>query len=68
MDMTVQPARKPGSVKTVLSRPIVDSDVSKMEDGSVILTIVAQDVYSEKSRQRYDITLSRAEIELLARA
>jgi hypothetical protein len=37
------------------------------DNGDVTVSIIADDIYSNKSKQRYQITLTEAEIGILAR-
>jgi len=38
------------------------------EDGEVTVSIIADDIYSKNSTQRYQITLTETEISILSRA
>ncbi|WP_292195701.1 hypothetical protein [Mesorhizobium sp.] len=37
------------------------------ENGDVTISIIAEDIYSKNSLQRYQITLTKAEISILSR-
>ncbi|WP_189546318.1 hypothetical protein [Mesorhizobium sp. M2E.F.Ca.ET.209.01.1.1] len=42
-------------------------DVQIDENGDVAVSIIADDIYSKNSTQRYQITLTEAEISILSR-
>lgn len=67
MRLSAQPARKPGSPKSLYSAPLQIEDVQIDENGDVTVSIIADDIYSKNSTQRYQITLTEAEITLLSR-
>lgn len=49
MRLSAQPGRKPGSPKSIYSAPLQIDD----ENGDVTVSIVADDIYSKQSKQRY---------------
>ncbi|MGX5803707.1 hypothetical protein ACWGS9_21025 [Bradyrhizobium sp. Arg314] len=65
--LSAQPARRPGSPKCIYSAPLQIEDVQIDENGDVTVSIIADDIYSKNSTQRYQITLTEAEISILAR-
>lgn len=67
MRLSAQPARKSGSPKCIYSAPLRIEDVQIDENGDVTVSIVADDIYSKHSKQRYQITLTEAEISILSR-
>jgi hypothetical protein len=67
MRLSAQPARKSGSPKCIYSAPLQIEDVRIDENGDVTVSIVADDIYSKNSKQRYQITLTKAEIGILFR-
>lgn len=67
MRLSAQPARKPGSPKCIYSAPLQIEDVRIDENGDVTVSIVTDDIYSKNSKQRYQITLTEAEICVLSR-
>lgn len=64
--LSAQPARRPGSPKCIYSAPLQIEDVQIDENGDVTVSIIADDIYSKNSTQRYQITLTEAEISILA--
>ena len=67
MRLSTQPARKPRSPKCIYSAPLQIDDVQIDENGDVTVSITADDIYSKNSTQRYQITLTEAEVSLLSR-
>ncbi|RUX34084.1 hypothetical protein EOA23_03865 [Mesorhizobium sp. M2A.F.Ca.ET.042.01.1.1] len=65
--LSAQPARKPGSPKCIYSAPLQIEDVRIDENGDVTVSTIADDIYSKNSTQRYQITLTEAEVSLLSR-
>lgn len=70
MQISVRPGKKEGFPKTIFDRPVdtddVDLDVD--DDGNVIMTIVADDIYAPKSTRRYSIKLDEEDLEAILRA
>ncbi|TIR18280.1 MAG: hypothetical protein E5X34_22125 [Mesorhizobium sp.] len=67
MRLSTQPGRKLGTPKCIYSAPLQIDDVQIDENGDVTVSIIADDIYSKQSKQRYQITLTEAEIGLLFR-
>ena len=67
MQLSTQPGRRPGSPKCIYSAPLQIDDVQIDENGDVTVSIIADDIYSKNSTQRYQITLTEAEVSLLSR-
>jgi len=67
MQLFTQPGRRPGSPKCIYSAPLQIDDVQINENGDVTVSIIADDIYSKNSTQRYQITLTEAEVSLLSR-
>ena len=65
MRLSTQPARKPRSPKCIYSAPLQIDDVQIDENGDVTVSITADDIYSNKSKQRYQIIMTEAEIGIL---
>ncbi|RWB65302.1 hypothetical protein [Mesorhizobium sp.] len=63
--MLAQPGRKPGSPKSIFSEPLQLDAVRLEQSGEVTISIVADDIYSKNSKQRYQIILTEAELRLL---
>ncbi|WFP62204.1 MULTISPECIES: hypothetical protein [unclassified Mesorhizobium] len=66
MRLIVQPGRKAGSPKHIYSEPLQIDDLQIGENGDVTISVVADDIYSKNSTQRYQIMLTEAEITILA--
>ncbi|CDX37769.1 hypothetical protein MPLA_2130055 [Mesorhizobium sp. ORS 3359] len=66
MRLSAQPARRRGTAKCIYSAPLQIDDVQIDENGDVTVSIIAQDIYSKNSAQRYKITLTEAEIGILS--
>ncbi|TIR26746.1 MAG: hypothetical protein E5X34_03685 [Mesorhizobium sp.] len=67
MRLSTQPARRQGSAKCIYSAPLQLDDVQISDNGDVTVSIIADDIYSNRSKQRYQITLAEAEIGILFR-
>jgi len=65
MRLIAQPGRRPGAPKCIYSQPLQVDDVQVGENGDVIISIIADDIYSKDSKQRYQIILTEGEMSLL---
>lgn len=65
MRLNVRPGRKPGSPKRIYSEPLQTEELQVCEN-TVTISIIADDIYTRNSKQRYEIALTEAEIGLLA--
>lgn len=67
MRMVAQPGRRQGRPsKCLYSAPLRGEEAQTVDDGSVTVTVLADDIYSKSAKQRYQITFSRSEILLLS--
>ncbi|WP_274425521.1 hypothetical protein [Chelativorans sp. YIM 93263] len=67
MKLQVQPGKRAGIAKTLFSGSLDASDISVKSDRQVVISFLANDIYTPKSTQRYSITLSETEIEQFCR-
>jgi hypothetical protein len=56
MKIFVKPGKREGCPKQIFDGAIDDGDV-RVEDGNVILSIIADDIYTAHATQRYTIVL-----------
>jgi len=64
MKLTVQPGRKRGQPKVLLERNLQFEDV-EVADKGVVVKITAADIYTAGATQRFSISLTRDEVDLL---
>jgi hypothetical protein len=55
-----------GASKCIFSGPLPIDSVRVEDEGLVKISLTADDIYTKKSRQRYEITLTKDELRLLA--
>jgi len=65
MRVNTQPGRKAGPSKCIFCEQIQDQNVQTNENGDVIISITADDIYTKNSKQRYQITLTMEEVGML---
>lgn len=68
MRIHTRPSRRAGASKCIFSGPLPIDSVQVEEEGVVIISVTADDIYTKKSKQRYEITLTSEELRLLAAA
>ncbi|WP_159585532.1 hypothetical protein [Chelativorans xinjiangense] len=68
MKMTVQPGKRPGLPKALFNRDLRMSDIEINEAGAVTVTFIGDDIYTKNATQRFSITLSQNEIEMVVEA
>jgi hypothetical protein len=64
MKITVQPAKRQGSSKVIVERELNSCDVVETVAGRAI-DVLAADIYTPKASQRYRISFSNDELEML---
>ena len=65
MKVTVQPGKRIASPKQIFDQQIGSADLRTSHTGDVILTIVAADIYTPRATQRFAITFSKPEVDMI---
>lgn len=66
MHIKVEPAKREGRATTILDQPLETLDILRDDDGTIYLCLCAGGIYDAKSRYRYEIILSEADLAILA--
>jgi hypothetical protein len=56
MKVLVQPGKREGVPKVIFDGALEEADIA-LEEGQLVLSIVADDIYTKNATQRYTITL-----------
>ena len=64
MLVDIGPAKRVGTRKSILDRPLIDEDVTSF-NGETVLTFCADGVHGVGALYRYELRLSKADMELL---
>ncbi|MEO3998948.1 hypothetical protein [Mesorhizobium sp. CAU 1732] len=62
MYVVVEPAKRPGRRREIFNRPVASTDLD-LEDGVLMLSIVATGYHSDGSTYRFTIGLTRRDVE-----
>lgn len=65
MRVNTQPSRRAGLSKCIFCEPIQVTNVQTNENGDIIISITADDIYTKNSKQRYEIILTDEEVRIL---
>ena len=68
MRIDTQPSRRAGASKCIFSEPLQIDSVQVGDGGVVKICLTADDIYTKKSKQRYEIALTKDEVRLLGAA
>ncbi|MCT7377137.1 hypothetical protein [Chelativorans salis] len=68
MKMTVQPGKRPGLPKALFAGELQLSDIEVNEADAVTVTFIGDDIYTPRATQRFSITFSKHEIQMIVKA
>lgn len=67
MMVDIGPAKRVGTRKSILDRPLIETDVTFL-DGETVLTFCADGVHGAGALYRYELHLTRSDMDLLRAA
>lgn len=67
MLVDIGPAKRVGTRKSILDRPLIEEDVTSF-DGETVLTFCADGVHGVGALYRYELHLTKADMDLLRAA
>ncbi|MFC6488482.1 hypothetical protein [Nitratireductor sp. GCM10026969] len=67
MKLSVRPGKREGEPKLLFDHLLEMENLVESPEGGVVVTVVAKDIYTAKASQRFSLTFTSEEVDMIAR-